>query len=753
MIIREPTSAGSFSKRMLLSASMNCPVRTQTRSGAFPLRSLELRVLATLSILTCLAIPETSAQADRPNSAPLLGLEVLPTIGGIEDATIRLHDLIGKGARDGYLLRSPSSLLPAARRAARIRILQPELGLGWNSAIPNSLNTGPAWYGRGVTTHLLAGVAADLGPLSVVVAPQYIREQNLPYEIPYQELWRMDRDALASPWYIFPYSADLPLRFGGHPRSRLVSGQSSVTLRAGPLAAGAGTESQWWGPGRWNALVLSNNAPGIPHLFLRTNRPLHTALGRLEGKWIAGRLLESDYFDRDPQNDRRSLSAFALTLNPTGAPGLTVGISRSVYAALQAHEDRSRHLLNAFTRWEMRGDAYPDTAGTREQITALFGRWVFPGDGLEAYAEWARHRLPASFNDLLERPGFGQGYTLGLLGARPVGRGWTLRLGAETTNLEQTGRGRTPGSFYTSARVAQGYTHQGRIIGAAIGPGSSSQTASVDLLGERVTVGMLGGRIRWDNDTYYRKPYGPSQYYGHDVSLYGGATIGLSSGPAHLRLEVTDGVRLNYLWQNWGNSWETADSAVDVRNRAVRLTVQLRSFRRLTSPAPLAVVPLDSAASTRMVELERRGEGVARNDRVSGPDSATATRHDPSPPGPVPSNEPASAPDERVLVRHVVTAGETFYAIARRYRVSLNALQTANPGVTPERITVGQTVIIPMRSEDGSLRHVVAPGETLFGLARRYGVPLEELRRVNAVSGTVIRVGDTLVIPGASNTP
>lgn len=44
---------------------------------------------------------------------------------------------------------------------------------------------------------------------------------------------------------------------------------------------------------------------------------------------------------------------------------------------------------------------------------------------------------------------------------------------------------------------------------------------------------------------------------------------------------------------------------------------------------------------------------------------------------------------------HVVAAGDTMAAIARKHGVSLSALTTANPGVTPTKLKVGQTINVP----------------------------------------------------------
>jgi LysM repeat protein len=44
---------------------------------------------------------------------------------------------------------------------------------------------------------------------------------------------------------------------------------------------------------------------------------------------------------------------------------------------------------------------------------------------------------------------------------------------------------------------------------------------------------------------------------------------------------------------------------------------------------------------------------------------------------------------------HIVAAGETLAAIARKSRVNLNALLAANPGLNPRKLRVGQVINLP----------------------------------------------------------
>ena len=49
------------------------------------------------------------------------------------------------------------------------------------------------------------------------------------------------------------------------------------------------------------------------------------------------------------------------------------------------------------------------------------------------------------------------------------------------------------------------------------------------------------------------------------------------------------------------------------------------------------------------------------------------------------------------FLRHIVKNGDTFYRLARRYQTTRESIAAANPGVNPNRLQVGQTLVIPLR--------------------------------------------------------
>ena len=107
-------------------------------------------------------------------------------------------------------------------------------------------------------------------------------------------------------------------------------------------------------------------------------------------------------------------------------------------------------------------------------------------------------------------------------------------------------------------------------------------------------------------------------------------------------------------------------------------------------------------------------------------------------------------------IMHVVQWGETLSLIASRYGVTMEAIMAVNGLSNPDQIYAGQRLIIPAPGAPGGParggRHVVAPGETLTSIAFRYGTTADALVAANGLSdGDWIYVGQVLNVPDGSS--
>jgi len=104
--------------------------------------------------------------------------------------------------------------------------------------------------------------------------------------------------------------------------------------------------------------------------------------------------------------------------------------------------------------------------------------------------------------------------------------------------------------------------------------------------------------------------------------------------------------------------------------------------------------------------------------------------------------------------RYTVRSGDSLSVIASRYRVSVNELRRAN-GLSSSRIYPGNTLIVPgseIASSTGggswsTSTYRVRRGDTLYDIARQFGVSVSQIRRLNGLSTSRIYPGDVLKIP------
>lgn len=121
----------------------------------------------------------------------------------------------------------------------------------------------------------------------------------------------------------------------------------------------------------------------------------------------------------------------------------------------------------------------------------------------------------------------------------------------------------------------------------------------------------------------------------------------------------------------------------------------------------------------------------------------------------VPSGAPTPPPGVTCpagFTTHTVVAGETLFMIARRFGITVSELLAANPQITdPNNLMVGQVICVPSQPTcpPGSTTYVVRSGDTMFSIAQRFGIPLDVLIRANPhiLDPSRLSPGDVLCIP------
>lgn len=96
---------------------------------------------------------------------------------------------------------------------------------------------------------------------------------------------------------------------------------------------------------------------------------------------------------------------------------------------------------------------------------------------------------------------------------------------------------------------------------------------------------------------------------------------------------------------------------------------------------------------------------------------------------------------------YVVKKGDTLYGIANKYNVSVDNLKSYN-NLSTDSLSIGQIIKIP-DNKVNSNEYVVKSGDSLYSISRKYGVDVDDLMSVNNLKSTVLSIGQVLKIPNS----
>ena len=135
--------------------------------------------------------------------------------------------------------------------------------------------------------------------------------------------------------------------------------------------------------------------------------------------------------------------------------------------------------------------------------------------------------------------------------------------------------------------------------------------------------------------------------------------------------------------------------------------------------------------------------------------------HVTKPPTP-PAASAAKKPAPSTSSTHIVRKGETLGQIAERHKVGLSTLARANKIRWPYRIKIGEKITIPSGKSTSAassqpattIRIIVQKSETLAEIARRYGVSEKQIAAYNSLKNpNRLTIGQRLIIPGKDASP
>ena len=255
-----------------------------------------------------------------------------------------------------------------------------------NSLLPVSFNDGNMYPAMGWQERYSIGVNLKLLIFDINYQPEKLSVQNLTQE--YYAGNTQDGNFMFKYFGMVANNIDNFRQFGYDQIEETSLGQSRAGIKFKYMAAGVSNENIWWGPGKRNSLVFTNNAAGFKHYYLKTVEPIKTYIGSFELAGIIGKLDTTKYTEIDQELlnicvpckvfknlDEREIDGITINYEPKWLPNFYIGYAyaRQFY----------RHATNAL------GDTvnFFSKDLPKQEIGSIFFRFSMPDDHAEFYGE------------------------------------------------------------------------------------------------------------------------------------------------------------------------------------------------------------------------------------------------------------------------------------------------------------------------------------------------------------------------------
>lgn len=191
------------------------------------------------------------------------------------------------------------------------------------------------------------------------------------------------------------------------------------------------------------------------------------------------------------------------------------------------------------------------------------------------------------------------------------------------------------------------------------------------------------------------------------------------------------------------------------RHRPVTAAPDIRAASKVNSTGPIPGAervdpendsPAEVAPTTESLD-DQSGDGAEdTSDRRSADEDAATSSTGPQW---ISGTASATVPVTHGGRTYKVKQGDTLYGVASKHGVSVPALAELNRISPRQNLHQGQVLSLPEKNDlpDDDPSHVVAPGDTLQGIAARHGISPATLRRANAMGDdSFITVGELLLL-------
>lgn len=104
---------------------------------------------------------------------------------------------------------------------------------------------------------------------------------------------------------------------------------------------------------------------------------------------------------------------------------------------------------------------------------------------------------------------------------------------------------------------------------------------------------------------------------------------------------------------------------------------------------------------------------------------------------------------------YTVKSGDTLYGIANRYGLSVSELKSMND-LSTNNLSIGQVLKVKKNTssnnnEDNATYYIVKSGDNLYKIANMFDTDVSELKRLNNLTSNLLSIGQKLIVPSSKN--
>ncbi|WP_291490495.1 LysM peptidoglycan-binding domain-containing protein, partial [Desulfurella sp.] len=114
---------------------------------------------------------------------------------------------------------------------------------------------------------------------------------------------------------------------------------------------------------------------------------------------------------------------------------------------------------------------------------------------------------------------------------------------------------------------------------------------------------------------------------------------------------------------------------------------------------------------------------------------------------------------------YTVEPGDTLTAISQKTGINMSVIKNLNPSVDWSNLQIGEKIVLkpslkkeqtvlshngiyPQENQNTNyIKYTVAPGDTLFSIAKTFSTTIDELKKINSLASNNLSIGQTILVP------